>query len=300
MLMPGLPRCLQATLLPMPSLIFVAFALALFATPAEALDEDTKDTVQVLSDLMARGCGLGGSVTISGEAAAIGLLGFRLPGVTGQIEGTYQEIPTILRGLVPDGAQATETRNCMKEFMHQIFDAILTGTIRSPNTKKEIKRTQLKRTFSEGDINRKRLAMDAALASGEQDLQDFVVREALRSGSRELRYQALNHLLSQATVLGGTIKYRDRSSAIQVLMKDYNVHNGEFSGMIVSPTIETEQEYGSGRLSGVALSLANNACALHVELDDSNRMNGLLTCKRIRFGGSSYTNLTVETSLSPY
>lgn len=287
----------------LPHLALIAIPLMLSPSAVGALDEDTKDTVNVLSDLMARGCGLGQSIAISGEASALGILGFRIPGVGGEIdiEGTYEEIPTLLKDLVPDSGQATETRDCMKGFMQQIFNAILADTLQSDTTKKEIKLAHLNRVFAGGETSRMTIAVDSALESNDRDFKQAALRLALGSKNRELQSRAIGYVLSQVKVLGGVAKYRSKNQTyenpFQIELKDFRLETGSFSGKFSGPFLKGEQNYGQGRLSGTELTLVNDFCALHVQLQEPYRMVGIMTCTRIYFYRYSYSRVQQQVSL---
>lgn len=278
-------------------LALMALPWTLWPSAGQALDKDTEDTIRLLTDLMVRGCGLGQSVIISGEASAIGVLGFRMPGVTGAIEGTYEEIPSILKGLVPESQQATEIRDCMIVFMQQIFDVVLADVLQSESTKKEIKLIQLNKVFAGGNASRIKVAVDSALRSSDPNLKQSALSGALRSGNRELQHRALVHLLSQVKTIGGIAIFREDKSPFQIVLKDFNLETGEFTGIFVAPFLKEEQKYGAGRLSGTALTLVNNLCALHAELKEAQNMEGIMTCTKIVFGNWGYSRVTLEASL---
>ena len=94
--------------------------------PYDAISQTLEEKVELLSNLMARHCGLGQSITVSGDVSTAGtILGFKVPEFDAGASGTVKEIPTLLEKLVPNSAQADKTRDCMKPFMQQIFDAVL-------------------------------------------------------------------------------------------------------------------------------------------------------------------------------
>jgi len=145
------------------------------------------------------------------------------------------------------------------------------------------------------------IAVDSALESNDRNFKQAALRLALGSKNREIQSRAIGYVLSQVNVLGGVAKYKSNNKTyenpFQIELKDFRLETGSFSGKFSGTFLKGEQNYGQGRLSGTELTLVNDFCALHAQLQEPHRMEGVMICTRIYFERYGYSHAQLQVSL---
>ncbi len=106
------------------SRILIVFILIINQSYAYAEEMNIEQKIKLLADTTMQLCGLGMQITYSGNGNASAVIGIRIPGINAEAHGTKSEIPTLLKDLVPESSQASETRECVKPFLERIFSLI--------------------------------------------------------------------------------------------------------------------------------------------------------------------------------